>query len=131
MTSTDKAKQVLEKMTFEVSDPLRQEMKNAMRGAYTPTDWKRYLKRLAIPMAACLVLLLILQAQRPTAVRAPNIVNHPGETLAEMTCSWSLQRAFKTGGLEALDEHFYKTNRYAGPRPDCLSINDFFNDGDL
>ncbi len=131
MTSSDKTKVILKKMSFQTGDRLRRDMKRDVVAAYQPAGRVGQITRLVLAACVCLGFVIALYFHLPPTERAPEFVAQPVLSLSQRTTSWSLDRVFKAGGLEALDDHFFETNKLVGPRPGSLSIEDFLDDSDF
>lgn len=130
MKSSNKAQDVLKQMSFKAGHRLHENIKHGMQEAFLPIEWQWRLTMAAIAFAVLLGFAVALRLGRPPETHAPEPIQPSTPALAEMVTSWSMSRAFAAGGLQALDEHFCKTSKLAGPRPACLSVQDLLEDSD-
>jgi len=131
MKSPDKTKKILEEMSFQAGDGLHRDVKHDMVAAYEPVRKAAWITRMAIALVVCLGLVIALRLRIPPPVHTPELTSAPALSLAQRTTSWSLDRVFKAGGLEALDDHFFETNTLGGAWPNSVSIEDLLNNCDF
>ncbi len=127
MKPPDKAKQALEKMSFQAGEDLRRDIKRDMIDGFQRSNcWRGF--RMAVAAVVILGFMVTLHMRRPPEVEAPVLYSASTPSLAELVTSRSLNRTLKSGGFQALNAHLDQADRLAGPRPDSPSVDDLLDE---